>query len=436
MEIKVSVIMPSLNVVEYIEECVQSVMDQSLQEIEIICIDAGSSDGTRQILDKLSRKDARIRVIDSEIKSYGYQVNLGLQVARGEYIGIVETDDYVNGNMFQRLYEEASGQNLDYVKSNFRYFIELEGHRIYRKGRVLAADDASSECVLIPSTKPNFFVCDASIWTGLYRREFLNKNHIRLNETKGAAYQDIGFLVQVQTYAKRAMYLPDFLYYYRIDRMEASSYKGEVLQYLYQEFKWLFQDKKMEVIKGIAQKLVSCFLCELDKVLRKVGYDSDSIYLGENYQWLQANILAIIRNGVIEEQDFSEKEWNRLQTALCDVGGYANWLRENDHNKKEKDMQVLQNVSYGPIVIFGGGNYGVLTFLWLKENQKDVVAFCDNDVALWGKEIGRLPVMSPEKAVKEYPQACFVVANKNHAEQMKRQLKQLGVDHICIRNQV
>ncbi|MDD6193889.1 MAG: glycosyltransferase [Lachnospiraceae bacterium] len=436
MVTKVSVIMPSLNVAEYIEECVQSVMKQSLQEIEIICVDAGSSDGTRNILDKLSRKDARISVIESDVKSYGYQVNLGLQVARGEYIAIVETDDNVERNMFQRLYEEAIGHNLDYVKANFRYFSDFQGHRIYRKGYAVASDEAVSECTVIPKTKPNLFVCDAGIWTGLYRKDFLNQYHIRLNETKGAAYQDIGFLVQVQTYARRAMYLPDFLYYYRTDRMEASSYKAEVLQYVHQEFQWLLQDKNIEMTKGVALKLTSCFLCELDKVMRKVGYDVDSYYLGESYLWLQTHIQEAIKKGVINEQDFSEQFWKRLQLALCDLSAYANWLQEDDCRAKERDRQLVDYISCSEVVIFGGGSYGVLTLLLLKEHQKKIVALCDNERSLWGREIGGLPVLSPETAAKEYPHACFVVANKKNAEQMKTQLLHLGIGRIFCRNQV
>ena len=72
----VSIIMPSLNVVSYIEECLQSAINQTLKDIEIICIDAGSTDGTREVITKYLLTDKRIRLIDSAVKSYGYQVNL------------------------------------------------------------------------------------------------------------------------------------------------------------------------------------------------------------------------------------------------------------------------------------------------------------------------------------------------------------------------
>ena len=80
MEIKVSVIMPSLNVKDYIEEAVRSALCQTLREIEVICIDAGSDDGTWDILASLAKTDGRVVLRHSDVKSYGYQVNLGIDM--------------------------------------------------------------------------------------------------------------------------------------------------------------------------------------------------------------------------------------------------------------------------------------------------------------------------------------------------------------------
>ena len=100
---EISVIMPSLNVAPYIRECMDSVLCQSLKNIEILCIDAGSTDGTWEILEEYARKDVRVQLIRSDKKSYGYQMNLGLKAANGEYIGIVETDDYILPETFEEL---------------------------------------------------------------------------------------------------------------------------------------------------------------------------------------------------------------------------------------------------------------------------------------------------------------------------------------------
>ena len=104
---KISVIMPSLNVASYIEECIESVLNQDMRDIEIICIDAGSTDGTRELIQKYADNDKRIRIIDSEIRSYGHQINIGIREAKGEYISIVETDDYIAANILSYLYKQA-----------------------------------------------------------------------------------------------------------------------------------------------------------------------------------------------------------------------------------------------------------------------------------------------------------------------------------------
>ena len=119
---KVSVIMPSLNVAPYIRECMESVIHQTLRDIEILCVDAGSTDGTWEILEEYAQADRRIKLFHSEKKSYGYQMNLGLKEAVGEYIGIVETDDYILPEMYEELYAYAVEHDADFVKSDFDVF--------------------------------------------------------------------------------------------------------------------------------------------------------------------------------------------------------------------------------------------------------------------------------------------------------------------------
>ena len=122
---KVTVIMPSLNVVKYIDSCMDSVLAQTLQDIEILAIDAGSDDGTFEILQEYASLDKRIKVMQSSKKSYGYQLNMGIALAQGEYVGIVETDDKIEPDMFQTLYESAIKTKADYVKGCARPFMEV-----------------------------------------------------------------------------------------------------------------------------------------------------------------------------------------------------------------------------------------------------------------------------------------------------------------------
>ncbi|EAI5595240.1 glycosyltransferase family 2 protein, partial [Campylobacter jejuni] len=120
---KVSIVVPSLNSISYIRECIDSILNQTLKDIEILCIDANSTDGTLEVLKNYEKKDKRLRVIISDKKSYGYQMNLGIKEAKGEYLGIVESDDYIKTNMYERLYEIAKKNDCEVVKGDF-YILE------------------------------------------------------------------------------------------------------------------------------------------------------------------------------------------------------------------------------------------------------------------------------------------------------------------------
>ena len=120
---KVSILMPACNVEKFLRECMDSVVNQTLEDIEIICIDDGSKDATGDILDEYAEKDSRIKVIHKPNSGYGHSMNVGIDNATGEYIGIVETDDFADLNMFEELYAVAKRCNADVVKSNYYTYV-------------------------------------------------------------------------------------------------------------------------------------------------------------------------------------------------------------------------------------------------------------------------------------------------------------------------
>lgn len=121
---KVAVIIPSLNSARYIDECIQSVQNQSLKDLQILCVDAKSEDGTLEILAHYAKNDDRIQIILSDKKSYGYQMNLGIKAAKAEYIGIVESDDYIKARMYEELYSLAKAKDCEVVKSDMLDFVD------------------------------------------------------------------------------------------------------------------------------------------------------------------------------------------------------------------------------------------------------------------------------------------------------------------------
>ena len=99
---KVSIIIPTYNVEDYLRECMESVVRQTLHDIEIICINDGSTDGSLKILQEYAQKDSRIVLVDKMNEGYGVGMNIGLDKATGEYVGIVEPDDFVPLSMYEQ----------------------------------------------------------------------------------------------------------------------------------------------------------------------------------------------------------------------------------------------------------------------------------------------------------------------------------------------
>ena len=218
-KIKVSVVLPSLNVVNYIGQCIESILAQSLKELEIICVDAGSTDGTYEVLQHYALRDSRIKTFHSERKSYGYQVNIGIQQARGEYVAIVDTDDMIKSDMYEVLYNIATVHNLDFIKADFQEVTTLEGKIVVKKNvKVLSDDKLYNQVLNIEHTQECFLPQITATWSGIYKREFIEENNILHNETPGASYQDTGFWFQTYMYAKRAYFVNQAFYMYRVDK--------------------------------------------------------------------------------------------------------------------------------------------------------------------------------------------------------------------------
>ena len=219
---KVSIIVPAYNVEPYLVECMESITKQTLSDIEIICINDGSTDGTLKILKSYAEKDPRIVLIDKENGGYGIGMNIGLSVATGEYIGIVEPDDFVPVNMFGDLYEIAKANDLDFVKADFYRFERASNCDMFLTYNHLDRKNQYYNQVFDPSHTPEAIRFIMNTWSGIYRKAFLDEYHIRHNETPGASFQDNGFWFQTFAFAKRGMVIDKPYYMNRRDNPNSS----------------------------------------------------------------------------------------------------------------------------------------------------------------------------------------------------------------------
>ena len=214
---KVSILVPVYNVERFLPQCLDALCGQTLRDIEIVCINDGATDGSPAILHEYAARDARVRAIDKPNTGYGHSLNLGISQARGEYIGIIEPDDFPDKRMFKKLLKVAERTHADVVKCNYFNYFEGSDHLVenfaglpYRR----AFD---------PVDYPQVVCSIPSIWTGLYRKTFLEREGISLRETPGAAFQDAGFSLKVWFAARTCALVKKPLLHYRMDNPGSSS---------------------------------------------------------------------------------------------------------------------------------------------------------------------------------------------------------------------
>ena len=220
---KVSIIIPTYNVENYLDEAMESITRQTLSDIEIICINDGSTDSSLSILKKYAEKDERIIIVDKENGGYGVGMNIGLDKAKGEYIGILEPDDYVPLNMFEDLYKAAKENDLDFVKADFyRFTRDEETGNMNLEYNHLDKTKENYNKIIDPQEKPYISRFIMNTWSGIYKRSFIEEYHIRHNTTPGASFQDNGFFWQTMIYAKRVMFIDKPYYMNRRDNPNSS----------------------------------------------------------------------------------------------------------------------------------------------------------------------------------------------------------------------
>lgn len=237
--VKVSIIIPVYNVERYLEECMESVLRQTLKSIEVICVNDGSTDGSLQMLEAYKEKDSRVVLVSQKNGGYGLAMNRGLERATGEYIGIVEPDDYVSLGMYEDLYQKAAEEKLDFVKADFYRFKRDKNGSMELYYNHLSPDSRDYNKVFDPSRTPYALRFIMNTWNGIYRREFIERCHIRHNETPGASFQDNGFFFQTFVYARRAMILDKPYYMNRRDNPDSSINNREKVYCINEEFDYI-----------------------------------------------------------------------------------------------------------------------------------------------------------------------------------------------------
>lgn len=327
--VKVSVIIPVFNAESYLAECLNSVINQTFHNIEIICIDDASTDNSANILREYERKDSRVTVLQNGVnKGQSYARNAGMEKALGDYILFVDSDDHIEKNLIS-IAVENMGQ-VDMVCFDYREIDEVwngvDRHLFCIKSGVYKAKDFFSEAV---NTNSVIY----SPWSKLYRREFLIKENIRFID--GIIYEDVAFHFLCMIKAGYIYCIPDKLYTYRVRNSSTMTKKinGKNVMDYFQVFCYISRIF-----------LENDFDTEMERTIEK--------YIQHVYWWLcnAYRKYSFENNAYALKSSISKKRYAKLYGVFSEITSGSGEIPE----LSEEQFRLLKNSRH--ILIYGAGN--------------------------------------------------------------------------------
>ena len=234
---KISIIVPVYNVEKYLDQCLDSICNQDFKEIEIICIDDGSDEGSSEILKRYSKNDFRFKIFSQNNSGPGSARNIGLKNASGEYIQFVDADDFLVKNTFSQLYSNVISNDSDLVLFDFCEY--NENNETYVKSGIpfskLFGDvDFDNYVFTYKDMKMHVMNTFISNWSKFYKKEFLDKYGLYFQE--GIVFEDVLFQIKCYLQANRISFVPKYFYNYRVTNSNSIMHDNS---------------KKMDIIKVV-----------------------------------------------------------------------------------------------------------------------------------------------------------------------------------------
>lgn len=276
--IKISVIVPVYNSEKYLYQCLETILGQTLQETEVILIDDGSTDSSYQICKEFADRDGRVRLYHQENKGAGAARNLGIELARGEYLSFLDSDDFFELDMLQTLYRRAKITDSDITFCNFWEFDDITKEdkevewsfrsKLIPKKQPFSARDCPNTIFQLSN--------NGATWASLYKKSFVLKNNIQYATHKRA--EDVCFSRSALVMAKRISCINKRLLHYRINTISTLSSSAEKYQYAvfnsysnlrhYLEEKNVFHNYKKSFLEAYVSSCIHYEFCFLRYPLR------------------------------------------------------------------------------------------------------------------------------------------------------------------------
>ncbi|SKB65924.1 Glycosyltransferase involved in cell wall bisynthesis [Lachnospiraceae bacterium] len=405
----ISVIIPVYNVRTYLEECLDSVIGQSFENFEIVCVNDGSTDGSDIILKKYASMDSRIRVVDQKNQGLSVARNTGIDNALGEYICFVDSDDMLEKDALERLWRyvrenkgiEIIGYetgDLVYESNDLdkkdSYYDVINSYPGIQRGRELFTE-------LIEN---NEFV--ESAWLILANKAWLNKERIRFVE--GALFEDSAFALECYFKSNKMMHVSEKIYRYRVRR---NSIMTRTLTFDHEKWRiWQF---------------VVC----LKYIFSKAENDREKAALVKYARQILGNIKDIYSRISIKEKERFD-ELNIVESLMFDV------LSFDPLDEYNEDLELRGLISLvekkNRILVYGAGKVGRRVFFYLKENGLEdhiagfAVSETKNESMIEGKMVKYIGDYDPTEI------DLIIISVANEQKSLLETAKRIGFTEIRI----
>lgn len=283
-DVKISIITPVYNVEKYLKKCVQSVLNQSLKEIELILIDDGSADASWKLVQEFVKKDKRVTAIQQENAGAAAARNRGLEIARGEYIGFVDSDDWIDPNYFEELYATATSTKSDIVCA----YVDTDVSNLSKNGKFSVTVDEYNNLYNVRMknlVRENKLHLEFVIWLNIYKRSMLDEHNVRFVPAIRTG-QDSVFNMHASYYAN-AVSIVETPVYYHMNRRDGSLMTN-----------YSFTPEGLKSRAGVFQEIVR-FLNSVDE------YDKE-VYKRRVYSVLNFIYSRLVKTPTLSKSDCDE----------------------------------------------------------------------------------------------------------------------------------
>lgn len=405
-KIKVSFIVPVYNAEKYLKECLDSLLEQTLEEIEIICIDDGSTDTSMDILREYQNKDGRVIVLsNSQNMGQPTSRNKGMERARGKYIQFVDADDFIEQNAAEELYEIAEKKNADMCYMGMQIVAEdglsSEGVPGAIHGSYPDVYDGKKLMKRLIEEKEFFFYT----WSVFYRTVFLKENRLVYREL--VCGQGGNFIPRCLYYAKRVIVCNYPYYHYRVHNASIThSLKA-----------------RKELLFGKIMRYID--------MLQYLAKDEDSaelaVFLDETYKKLQGGIQGL----TLDEKQELEK---RMPSQFAAQVFHLLCKKERNYDIHLPQDAIERIKGKKQVIIYGAGDASKDILEIVQENEIEIVGFAvtkikDGRRNLYGHHIYEIAKL------KKYKETAIVLvaANKRFNKEIVRTLEELEFqDYILL----